>query len=350
MPHAPRRRRHTPALPRPSRLSRLPLLLPLLLALLGTSLGCNESFEAFTTVSDLRLLGIAATPPDLHSGDAAQLTALVVQSPTDARPLSYHWRWCPVGADAQGHTDCPISQAQFDDLLRTAGLDPRDTFAPFDLGDAPEATLGHTLPAAALRALCTLAFSQAAPTFMSLPRCAHSLPITVTLDVTDGDKTIRATKKIRLLTDDALPPNANPRFGTRITATDSDGRTITLRPDAPTTLAGHRTWRIRVDIPEDASESFVPLPDDDGDSGATAPDPVREILFMTWFVGGGEMKFSRTGFYDGATPFDDLRHNEWTAPKAADAPDVVPLYWVLQDERGGVAWTSRDIVLAEETP
>jgi hypothetical protein len=74
----------------------------------------------------------------------------------------------------------------------------------------------------------------------------------------------------------------------------------------------------------------------------------REILTLTWFVEAGEMDAERTRFVDGAVDFEVLEDNVWNMPLAAEYDGEQSLVTlVLRDDRGGVAWTSRVVSLAD---
>jgi hypothetical protein len=65
-----------------------------------------------------------------------------------------------------------------------------------------------------------------------------------------------------------------------------------------------------------------------------------EALSATWFATGGAFEVARNGVKDAES---DRVENAWTAP---DAPGTLWLWAVLRDERGGVSFDARRLVVA----
>jgi len=322
-----------------NRLRAKGLIAAVIVAALFTT-SCTKDFESFNTVSKLRVLGIAGTPPALNSGETAVITAMV--APLDSNDVSYQWSWCPFSMGNLSGYGCSVNEAQFFAAIATVAPDAAATFPPFDLGTAQEATFFYGLDAALLKTLCELALTQSKPDFVTLPSCDTSLTIQFTLVVTDGEETVTAVKELSLLLDDSAVPNGNPSIGA-VTAIGPDGTETILNEDAPTALLAGTTYEMHIDVPESASETFTPAPTTE----TPDPEPAREVMFMTWFVEAGETEFERTGFIEGDTPFENLGLNSWYSPSLSEAPESFWIHWVLQDERGGAVWTSREITVQE---
>ncbi|HET6345429.1 MAG TPA: hypothetical protein VFH51_10885, partial [Myxococcota bacterium] len=105
----------------------------ILFALAGMlATGCQAGLDKYEVFTDLRVLGLSATPPEILTGDPAstptQVTALVVNP--QGGPVSYAWSLCPVQSDTacldfdrQVASAAPATQAVLRDLraLRAAG-------------------------------------------------------------------------------------------------------------------------------------------------------------------------------------------------------------------------------------
>jgi hypothetical protein len=311
------------------------------------AVGCGETFDPFNEITDLRVLAVRAEPPALAPGQAAALDALVYQP--DAGPISYAWSWCPMTLGSATGYECAVSEeelrAAFEQVAPGAGA----LVPSYDLGAAPTAEFSYAIPAGALAALCEAIASQSAPAFVALPQCADGLTLTIRLDVTAAGKTVTAVKQLPLLVEAADDANANPTIGAVYAAPAADRVDpltdgLALDPDAPAALSTSTKYDLAVDVPEDASQLFVPA------ATADEPNPTadRETLFLSWFVTGGATDQMRTGFIDGDASMDGLEQNTWTTPDLASSGGAAELILVLQDERGGVAWARRSIALAGE--
>jgi len=294
-------------------------------ALLMTALGlsaCAEDFESFNTVSRLRVLAVQLDPPDVAPGEQAVATALVAGGTGD---VTYEWSWCPLTAGSVNGYECLVTQEEFATALAFAGTGA--SLPAFDLGTDPQALFDYQMDGAALQALCALALQQQAPAFVALPSCDDRFVATLMLTVRDDEDEVTAVKELPLLFSADTGRNGNPSIGA-----------VTFFNEAGIALEEiTRSERVDVfaDVPLTASESFIPAATNE------VPDPVetREILFMTWFVTAGELAFTRTGYIDGETAFEDIQDNSWKV----DDGDEATLYLVLQDERGGVVWKQIDV-------
>ena len=320
--------------------------IPTFLTLATLAAACGEQFSPLNEVTDLRVLAVRAEPPALVAGQTAALDALVYEP--DGGTVSYAWSWCPATLGSATGYECAISE----DDLKTAvdQVAPgASAFVPsYDLGTAETASFSYALPAGALSALCDAIAAQSLPAGVALPQCGEDLTLTIRLVVEAGGKSVTAVKQLPLLLDAAAEANANPSIGDVYAAPASDGvdpldAGTELSPDAATPLAESTKYDVSVDVPDDASELFTPAPT------ADQPNPTadRETLFATWFVTGGSTDQVRTGFIDGDASMDGLERNTWKTPSLADSGGAAQLFLVLQDERGGVAWTARSIALGQ---
>jgi hypothetical protein len=309
-------------------------MLPLLALLAGG--GCSEDFPPFNHLRSLRVLAIQSEPAAPLSGETSTITPLVF-TPDDDPSLTYAWSWCPAPGPAESGHQCLISE----DELRTI-LGPDVPFPSFDLGMAPTAMLQNGLPPELLAAIC----AGAAPG-VPRPNCAGGFPVQVSLRVTTDTDQVDSVVTGRWRFDpDAHAPNANPVVdGLTAKLPGADPQPLTsMLADDTITLPRKTATRVDAAAAPEASETYAGL-DDDG-----VPATLRERLFITWFVEGGDTDDSRTSYIPDRTPFETMLRNVWTVEeKRLYARDDARIYVVLHDNRGGVGWSS-GIVKLGPTP
>ena len=319
----------------------------------GALWGCGASFAPYNELSDFRLLAVRAEPPTLAPGGTSRLDALVYDPSGPLEPAdpstTYSWSWCPVRLGAAGAYECALSEADLRAELAAAGVSA-DALS-FDLGQAPSATFAYPLDPTMLAALCSQSSGPPGGDAAGVLHCESGFPVSVGLSVTKGDKTISGTKTVYLALDGAAPRNANPLV-TGLAIAPAKGQAVDAEPllavegtDGEgayvTTLS--RTYELFADVPETAAETFF------GTTAAgVAPREQREVLFMTWFIEGGSTASGHTTFYAGTAGFERLAHNTWTLPQPEEfARDHARVILVLRDNRGGVAWLERDVVVVK---
>lgn len=321
---------------RSTTLGALGLSIALALAL-GAS-GCGRDFEPFNLVNKLRVLAIQADPPAVAPGETAVLRALVYEP--DGDEVSYRWSWCPLTTGSLGGFECAVSEAELRDLAESFVPGSGALVPSFDLGSEPEAAFDYSFSPVLMQGLCELLTSFEAPSFVSLPDCEESLVVSITLEVTAGDEAVTAIKELPVYFDEAGADNENPAIG-EVTAALGDGGPAVLPEDGLATLLANRRHDLVVDVPIASAQVFQPSPTEDDPQPASR----RESLFMTWFVTGGDTTDNRTTFIEDEIPLEELGSNRWLTPR--DQPETT-LFLVLQDERGGVGWTWRDVQLVED--
>ena len=73
----------------------------------------------------------------------------------------------------------------------------------------------------------------------------------------------------------------------------------------------------------------------------------REVLYITWFIEAGHTSSQHTTFFEGTAGFNTLDHNTWSLPQPEEFDrDHAKIILVLRDNRGGVAWLTRDVLVA----
>ncbi len=316
-------------------------------------------FERSFEVTKLRTLAIGAEPAELGPGEVAVFSSLTVD-PNSTTPASLTWEVCLL-------TDSP------DEEYRCAVVDGED--AGFELGTGSTATLPYdALDALGLDvvALCELFGSDEIPDFVNVPDCDRGVPVTIRLTATSaGVREIAIREYLLLRPEEALRSdrNRNPFMG----GLAADGLSLSLieasdRLDAPvpdgegsaegssaepegssvgpptTALpivsqsreAGFVELRLDVDLEAEA-QTWEPV---DPDDETRRLEATREILRASWFTTHGEFEYSATYFAEGITDTEELGSNELdlSAGNPASSGELVRVWVVLRDDRGGVSW------------
>jgi hypothetical protein len=133
--------------------------------------------------------------------------------------------------------------------------------------------------------------------------------------------------------DDGSHPNSNPA----LSGVELDG--VSLAPETsgstdcselPSFTAGKR--RLSVELDPNSRDALVP---------ATEGDPTRESLLLSYFVTSGELDYAFTAIDAGSTATGGSVL--WTAPSPGQNPQLVRLYFVVRDGRGGSDFTERRV-------
>ena len=188
----------------------------------------------------------------------------------------------------------------------------------------------------ALSALCATGIDS--QDFSQALDCEGGFPVTVVLDVSTANASLRAGFVLRLPSDTPPAINHNPSpTGLSLAGIPLD--------DTPATIAvaPAQTLDLQAQIPVDASE-IRPIPAAEGPPGQRL-----ERLSASWFADAGRIDKVRTAFIDGVAPLDQTSHNRWTAPSTAEWPtnNLVQFMLVLRDDRGGTGWLVRQVQLEQ---
>lgn len=220
------------------------LLLPPLLAF-GAACDLRD-FEPPWKLSKLRVLGVGASPPELRPGEAYTIEALA-WTPRDA-PLSYRWSACWLGdllggggAGGGGGGSRTSERASFDEEPAPTCFE-QEGAAP--LPDGPAS--GGTLDAGAIQGMLEAYQGQALGGGVSAGALPDTdlpvedalaafrdvwtllllggVPLTVSLEVTDGVETLRANKRllVRLVPPPGPPPH-DPLLSRLMDMQDDEG-------------------------------------------------------------------------------------------------------------------------------
>jgi hypothetical protein len=278
---------------------------PGLAALIATLAGCGSNADPASFVSGLRVLVIAADPPEVAVGATATIAALAID--TDGTPIAMAWAQC-LAVPNQGDAINPscITNAGGDDLV------------PVGSGLAVTTTMPNVTPA-------ELGLADASGGYY-LPLIAHA---------TAGADALTASYLLRL--NRGAPPNQNPSL-TAIAQLAADGVTLTAL-DPSTSLVVHAgdELTLRATFAAGSAESYAI---DDG-SGRT----FTETLSIEWF--------STAGYFEDASSGADVRDTimHLDAKSGKPSPHLPPsgstidLWAVARDERGGASYLRRTLQL-----
>jgi hypothetical protein len=298
---------------------------PTLLVLLAPLLACSSDFAPYSKLDRLRVLGVQAEPPTPALGQACQLTALT--SAPAGEVMAYHWRFCPVLAQAKDDYDCSFSEATAQRLFGTS--------PPFDLGSGETASFTNPFAPELLGALCAAGIEGSGVT--QAVDCRPGFPVSIVLDVATSNDALRAAFTINLPAATPAESNANPA----ILGLSLGGQWL---PEAPVQLSlpAGKSVELAAELSPDAVE-MRPIPPSEAGTGLR-----RERLRLSWFADAGSVDQARTVYLDGESPLAQATLNHWTPPAAADWPaqGMVHLDVVVRDDRGGVGWISRQVQLA----
>jgi hypothetical protein len=248
-------------------------------------------------VQGLRVLAIQAEPPEIPVGATAQLTILAVD--TTGRAVDVAWARC--------------------------GLAPLSGQA-VNVGCVDQVTAPHLTP---LGNGMTIAAEMPAvtPGELGQPDATNGVYLPVVARTSAGEDEVTAVYRLRLADGASPPPNTNPAI-TSIDVLDADGAATPL--DAATPLVVHAGDELTL------TNTFAP--DSAQTYTAFGGMMLTETLTVAWFCTAGELSVDRTSAKQPQTVLS-LRENLPAPGK------IIDLFTVAHDERGGVGYTHRSLVL-----
>ena len=255
---------------------------------LGLGLGlapmaCEPTFDNAHVVDELRVLAVQAEPPEVGVGDAVHLEVLAA-SPNGGPVRVHLWQCAARGGMRQGCED-------FDDTI--------------DLGEGGGAA--------------DLVIQEG---WRERLDRAGGLPVqqVITIVARREDEVSRAIK--RIVVSDEPTPNRNPVLEALLLEDEeSEARPFVVGPGGAVHL--HPV------VGEGSVEPYDKIRLDG------AREPTTETLFLSYYYGCGRVANLRSGGPDdlGAT---------WRAP---DEPGRCSLYAILRDDRGGVDFRVRELMI-----
>lgn len=337
-----------------------------MLALLGADLQCGPQFQPSWLVAaepsdaggvvdpagKLRVLAIAAEPPEVRPGEPVAASALVVIHPRFGLPadlggelggrlvgtptprgLSVQWRACRLTDAASPPVPCGMVDGKLtaDEQLLEALPGPATRLVP-----PVRAELPYTLVLTLIAADEALPGGAAACHDQALQRGGVS---------PDPDHCVIAVKRIKVSAADR--PNRNPALaGYYLGTADPLGELTTGAADYP---------RLTADLDDSKRPQLTLAAERASDAVEAEPDPQHpelerpEILGISFFTTAGTLDAGRGSFLDLGCPQEPAQCPQlarasvgWQPPAAraaTEAPDgVVFFFTVLRDDRGGTSF------------
>lgn len=319
-------------------MNRRLLLFPVVL--LATACVDND-FEGIDEITKLRTLAIALEPGELGPGEVGTLSALSVTPDPDA-VITYTWEICLFDDGPDQKYRCSTDP----ETGETAGL-----VLP---GDASTTTLPYDVVTDAVGSIdevCATFDSFDLPDFIEPPDCDRGLPLRVRLTAASGDEEEVAVREILLLREGEAQRddrNTNPQIsGVVLSQRTKEGEVlvedVVLAADAVTPVS------LDVDVSVDlqaivdapgAAQEYEPF----GEDGERL-EAREERLLMSWYATRGVMDRNTTYYAEELASPTELQSNEWRPSKQTEARvgDVVSIWVVLRDTRGGVSFIERRI-------
>jgi hypothetical protein len=330
--------------------SRPPVLLAAAAAaaIAGLPWACTPDFDNITTIKDLRLLAIAATPAEvlvdpatLTSADRATIeaqlpeftvSALVVDPAGAGRAVSYQVEAC--GND-------PL-EGNADPSGRPGRVGATVAQAPCPTGSTRVAE-GSALPAADGTVVLPIAFT---PSFDLLAAAVRAdplgielgLPLKLSFVIRAGAEEVVAVKRV-LLSPRLSPdqqPNANPVIDALLWRPDRDAAAMPLDPAVPLPL--RRGTRLRIGPTPGDAEPYEARSYSREQRRFVTEAVSAETLRYAFFATAGTLGPGNT-----STEPSLLRTNAqvdlesvYSAP--SEGPRLVDIFVIVRDERTGASW------------
>jgi hypothetical protein len=252
--------------------------------LIALMTGCsNGSLPKYALISQLRVLGLKATAPEIAPGDTIpSVSALVLDPDGNGRTVSYDWVGC-------------LEMATSDSTRFTCeGATDR-----VSLGTGTTSSAGVvTVPATILSTVST-------------SRAFNGINYIVAVTVTASSESIKAFKRIVI--------SSNPTKNTNPTLTSIQRNNVSLSNGDP---VGAETDLV-ANITNGSYENYNYM------NAGSQVQPSTEDLLITWFYTEGTMDVART--------FSRNNRNHWNPPGAKQRSNVT-LAIVIHDGRGGSDW------------
>lgn len=310
----------------------------LLLLAVAASACSPEDFPTESLVDRLRMLAITSTPADLHPGETARLSALVLDPTRPGQGTTTFW----IGCDPDPYN-----------LNRSACADPAVVNDPSRLGDMT------ALPAGVRFIGLNAQASYAAPRglFDALPaddprRVAGTSGQVLTISVAEEVNPLASMEELRavfarvqrkelaslvsifrLRLSEDPERNQNPRVS-RLLVDDEPwpaGARVMMKPA--------QELRFDVEAPDEVFEPFTAVT-------PGGPEARTERVLIAWYSTTGRFTEERTALREGVK-------TRFTAP-GKKAFDPVPerrtgtLWTVLRDTRGGLGWSEFPLFVCDE--
>ncbi len=298
-------------------------LFKVVLCIVGLLWGCDDGFDPATLITEVRVLGISAEPPELAPFESTHISALVIE-PHDAE-ISYQWELCVITSSPDDGYTCENEQL---------GLS-EEFLEVFDLGTEPTADFSYFVDGTELQQVCeeSLADLPELPDFVTLPDCDEGFETTIRLQVTVGDIEKVAIKRLFLWFEDPGDErNDNPQIHTiRAGGAELEATNEILVEQ------GNRV-RFQISVDDETVERFVP---EDGD------EEEREEILFSYFSTKGEWESQFTFSDVGRIPLAEAGDNWLSVPDDIPIGTTLDAFFVIRDGRGGIDWERRTVRVAD---
>jgi hypothetical protein len=288
--------------------------------------GCGPAFDPASLITDTRVVGARIEvegAPDRASpmpGETANVTWLVT-SPDATPPLGWTFAACAAGTSAAACLQAPL--ARFDG----AATPPRIAFA---------------VPAAAVLegATSMAVYGGICAGVDSTPQLD---PQTGLASCTNGGHgtTVSVDVPLQLADGANHNPTADRAFTFDGVLWAAPGATDDPCAQGPRVAAGSKDHVIENATRASDREAYTIVRGE-----PPVPTPARESLQISQFTTAGKLK-SQFSFVEATDPNPTTTVDvDWDAPEAADVPATglaVTFTFVVRDDRGGAAWTTRTL-------
>jgi hypothetical protein len=328
--------------------------------------GCAGDVPSPTLVEDLRVLAVRAEPPEVlvdRDGGGVQVAfqALVV----DPRGPTMAWRW----------GFCPVESTQTCADFAARRAEAPAEFQPVLDATRTEQRAGQSAPDPATRALGVDPFPVAIPPDLfayhlqtSGLGLGNGSWVSAVLALEAGPETLQAQKRVVLNARDLSQWNPElAAFGWQVCAAGgpTDGcvalaaRTANHNPeiasvevarskladapfaplDGPLAVAPGEVIRLRPVLAPGAEEHYQTIESTLQANDLVVVDHTEEAV-ISWFATAGKFGAEQT------TPqLTKTLDNTFTAPTTPPADGRLSLYLVVRDQRGGVGWSTLDLLV-----
>jgi hypothetical protein len=288
-----------------------------LLPSLALLAGCSPGFDpaSYLTPSRLRVLGVVADPPEVAPGQPTTLTAIAPPL-ADGTPITFEWAICTQPP--------PPGTASVDSQCLT--MDTASFLIPVD-STGPTAMV--TMPASA------------SPKTLGVPDTSGGFYVPVRVRAHAGTQRVDTIYGLRLALA-VLPPNHNPVIATAaqvdapLDASPSLLTELSTDENNPTQIPARSEPTLRLTLTPESYEQFPTL---QGTPPNLKTVVVTEQPRFLWYADAGVLSQEITGQ---AQPDTLLKLDDKHAPAAGD---VIHLWVVVHDDRGGTAYTKRFLVV-----
>jgi hypothetical protein len=338
-------------------------------------LGACDELDHPSHVHDLRLLAIAAEPPEVILDPSTvavpeiEVRPLIADPVGGGRPVTFSVRACgndpfapsAPGAGTEGASNYPAGGAR-----STVGSARCPPDGPTSWSLAPDVAAGGSVRVTFTPEQIAAAF--AADLFPGHLGQLHGgfdlgLPIALELTARAGSETAVGIKRVIFWPAPLRPdhrPNRNPRIGTvRLfferdpISLDPAGLVEQLPPDSPRAVIADQTFWL--EPTEVEAEPYVTAVIDRYTDQVRTQDVSAETLRYAFFATAGKFEPAETGSdrpFGAAAAERPHVESKYLPPPAAElaaGPLEVTVWIVVRDERGGSSWVERRLLVHPAT-